>query len=45
MYLISLVAAIYGDCNIIWSGFYEISIEYCSKEENEVAHNLAKRAR
>jgi ribonuclease HI len=38
-------AAIYDDCNIIWSGFQDISIEHCSREANQVAHNLARRAR
>jgi len=37
-------AAIYDDCNIIWSGFQDISIEHCSREANQVAHNLARRA-
>jgi len=37
-------AAIYDDCNIIWSGFQDISIEHCSREANKVAHNLARRA-
>jgi hypothetical protein len=39
-----LVAAIYDDCNTIWSGFQDISIEHCSREANQVAHNLARRA-
>jgi len=38
-------AAIYDDYNIIWSGVQDISIEHCRKEANQVAHNLAKRAR
>jgi ATP:corrinoid adenosyltransferase len=37
-------AAIYDDCNIIWSGFHDISIEHCSREANQVTHNLARRA-
>jgi hypothetical protein len=37
--------AIYDDCNIIWSGFHDISIEHCRREANQVAHNLARRAR
>jgi hypothetical protein len=41
----NLVAAIYDDCNTIWSGFQDISIEHCSREANQVAHNLARRAR
>jgi hypothetical protein len=35
---------LYDDCNIIWSGFQDISIEHGSREVNQVAHNLAKRA-
>ena len=38
-------AAIYDDWNTIWSGFQDISIEHCSREANQVAHNLARRAR
>lgn len=38
-------AAIYEDCNILWSGFADITIEHCSREANQVAHNLARRAR
>ena len=28
---------IYDDCNIIWSGFQDISIEHCGREANQVA--------
>lgn len=38
-------APIYDECNIMWSGFQEISIEHCSREANQVAHSLAQRAR
>jgi hypothetical protein len=38
-------AAIYDECNNISSGFQDISIEHCSRETNQVAHNLARRAR
>jgi hypothetical protein len=37
-------AALYDECNIIWGGFQDISIEHCIREVNHVAHNLAKRA-
>jgi hypothetical protein len=37
-------AAIYDDCNTIWLGFREISIELCGRETNQVAHELAKRS-
>lgn len=40
----TLAAALYDECNIIWSGFQDISIEHCSREVNQVAQNLAKRA-
>ena len=36
--------AIYDECNIAWSGFEEISIEHLSREENQVAHELARQA-
>jgi hypothetical protein len=36
--------AIYDECNTIWLGFQEISIEHCERETNQVAHELAKRA-
>lgn len=36
-------AALYDECNIIWSRFQDISIEHCSREVNQLAHNLAKR--
>jgi hypothetical protein len=41
---VTLAAALYDECNIIWSGFQDISIEHCSREVNQVAQNLAKRA-
>jgi hypothetical protein len=37
-------ATLYDECNIIWSGFQDISIEHCSREINQVTHDLAKRA-
>jgi hypothetical protein len=35
-------AAIYDDCSILWSGFRKVSIEYCNREANQVAHELAR---
>jgi ribonuclease HI len=35
-------AAIYDDCSIMWSGFGNMSIEYCNREANQVAHELAR---
>jgi ribonuclease HI len=40
----NLAAAIYDECNIVWSGFEEISIEHLSREANQVAHELARQA-
>ena len=37
-------ATLYDESKIIWNGFQDISIEHCSREVNQVAHNLAKRA-
>ena len=37
-------AALYDECIIIWSGFQEISIEHCSRDANQAAHELTKRA-
>jgi uncharacterized LabA/DUF88 family protein len=37
-------AAIYDECNIVWSGFDEISIEHLSREAYQVAHELARQA-
>ena len=37
-------AAIYDDCSMLWSGFGEVSVEYCNREANEVAHELARNA-
>jgi ribonuclease HI len=37
-------AAIYDECNIVWNGFQEISIEHLSREANQVAHELARQA-
>lgn len=36
--------AVYDECNIVWSGFQEISIEHLSREANQVAHELARQA-
>jgi hypothetical protein len=33
---------IYDDYNILWSDFDNVSIEYCNREANQVAHDLAK---
>ena len=38
------VVAIYDECNIVWGGFQEISIEHSSREANQVAHELARQA-
>jgi len=35
-----LAAVLYDECNIIWSGFQDISIEHCSREANQAAHEL-----
>jgi hypothetical protein len=35
-------AAIYDDCNILWSGFGKVLIEFCNREANQVAHELAR---
>jgi hypothetical protein len=35
-------AAIYDDCIIMWSGFGAVSVEFCNREANHVAHELAK---
>lgn len=40
----NLAAAMCDECNTIWLGFQEISIEHCRKEANQVAHELAKLA-
>jgi hypothetical protein len=37
-------AAIYDECDIVWGGFQEISIEHSSREANQVAHELARQA-
>jgi ribonuclease HI len=36
-------AAVYDECNIVWSGLQMISIEHCSGEANKTAHKLARR--
>jgi hypothetical protein len=36
--------AIYDDCNILWSGFGNVSIEFCYRKANQVAHELARDA-
>jgi len=38
------VAPIYDECNLVWTGFEEISIEHCYRETNQAAHLLASRA-
>jgi ribonuclease HI len=35
-------AAIYDDCIILWSGFGVVSVEFCNREANHVAHELAR---
>lgn len=37
-------AAIYDECTTIQLGFQEISIEHLSRDANQVAHGLARRA-
>ena len=37
-------AAIYDDCYVLWSSFNAASGEYCNREANEVAHELARNA-
>jgi ribonuclease HI len=37
-------AAIYDECDTVWGGFQEISIEHVRREDNQVAHELARRA-
>lgn len=37
-------AAIYDECYAIWIDFAEVSIEYCNRDANQVAHMLAKNA-
>ncbi|KAK1662852.1 hypothetical protein QYE76_051011 [Lolium multiflorum] len=34
--------AIFDDCSILWSGFGNVHIEYCNRNANQVAHELAK---
>jgi ribonuclease HI len=35
-------AAIYDDCSILWSGFGKVAIEFCNREANLVANELAR---
>jgi hypothetical protein len=44
VFLANSAAALYDECNIIWSGLQDIPIKHCSREVNQVARNLAKRA-
>lgn len=37
-------AAIYDECYSLWNEFGEVSIEYCDREGNCVAHELARQA-
>jgi hypothetical protein len=39
-----MIAALYDDFNIIWSGFHDISTKHCIRDINQVAHELATRA-
>lgn len=34
--------AIYEDCNNLHNGFDRVSIEYCNREANQIAHELAR---
>ena len=38
-------AAIFEECNHLWEEFVEISISHCHREGNQVAHELARKAR
>ena len=40
----TFAAVVYAECATVWSGFQEISIEHCSRDANQAAHELAKRA-
>jgi hypothetical protein len=44
-FIANSAAALYDECNIIWSGFQDITIEHCNREANQAAHNLARRVR
>lgn len=35
-------AAIYDECNIIWSDFQDIAIQHYDREANQAAHNLTR---
>lgn len=37
-------AAVYPECNIIWSGFPNNSIQHCSREAYQTTHELVRRA-
>jgi hypothetical protein len=34
--------AIFMDCNILSAGFTKVTFEYCPRESNSVAHELAR---
>jgi ribonuclease HI len=42
-FIANSAAAIYDECNTIWSGFQDIKIGHCNREANQAAHNLARR--
>lgn len=37
-------AAIFDDCCVLWNGFDNVPLEYCNREANRVAHELARSA-
>ena len=43
-FTVNSAASIYDECNIVCSGFQEISIEHLSREANQVAHELARQS-
>lgn len=43
-YSASVGAPIYDECAQLWQEFLSISIEYCDREANQVAHELARAA-
>jgi hypothetical protein len=42
-FLANVAAAIFFHCNILALGFSKVSYEYCPREENLVAQELAKK--
>ena len=41
-YSASASAAIFDDCKSLWIGFGNVCIDYCNREANLVAHELAR---